>query len=1011
MQSSSFRAKHALLVLLLVFCLISPAFASPAVLSDSQFNLHTDEPLVFGETSSLAGNLVTYFVYFIIFLLVLPILPLAVAIFALGTVISPVVAVVSFGGIMSAVVVMAVDDSDNCIAFTTLSPFVSAFGTAIIMILYFTGLAILSILCPIVLFAVLFLLLVCLTLLLIFGVTATCIKYVTKRYNEIMSCRSIAAMYASPDYVKAEEINSTMADHPALHNSAPNTKFNTDTHTARISAAAVLADTFQLYRAMIEFELKAGLTKATEIDRLCESLKHLKKRCARVANVIDEKTCYLQRVAASSTRSVAAQLVHPVDAAEFKLVTETAIQVIKNDTTYGQHPLAVRFAVFDSTKFDSVMSIRRAGRLLAGPVVEFEYSRRLDPVADIAACNALFAGIKGNPLKSMHLTAVVTRHAALKKYADTPIDDLIDQAKEEWKKTVLDLLYMLDNHEWTLSNRGEFITAVDKLLRMLTVDADLRDPALEESIAETAEEAVATRALLLSLPEDHEEEMIRIKKAIKRGKRDMFHAENPVAGEDAEDPVDVRARIRKLGREREQLMAGLAYLNGVGFVDAPVMPPLEDRCEGTMTLAMFEDVRPLAQSNATILAARYNGEAVVLKQYSGGDKKARKKMYNELRTLDGVKHPNVVKVHYAFEDQRMFYLVFDHFKYGNLVDWAQEADPTESDVLYAAKKTVEAVACLHSGNVIHCDIKPANVFVTATGNPVLGDFDVSRSTEGRTMTCTVAGALAYMAPELFRLNPTGVQPVQSAVTDVFSLGVTLAELVEGRTDRIDDIIEAMRSEDPEKRPALHTVLNHPAFIDADKARADSVAANLADIRRRRIMQTADEANAAAHNQDVTDEMQAQHEELEAEARRLEELREAKLCMVCKERKATNEFTNCGHMCLCSACTPPKRCPRCRKKSTKVCYAFKGALSNVTAAQFAMMGTAERAAVVRACIIANGHAGTMMTLHELLHEHSHFPFHELDNDLMLETLRHMERHAWAKLNPCKGDMGVKFAAIQ
>jgi hypothetical protein len=97
--------------------------------------------------------------------------------------------------------------------------------------------------------------------------------------------------------------------------------------------------------------------------------------------------------------------------------------------------------------------------------------------------------------------------------------------------------------------------------------------------------------------------------------------------------------------------------------------------------------------------------------------------------------------------------------------------------------------------VLHRDVKPANVLLTATGAPLLADFNISFGSklEGASPAAFFGGTLAYMSPEhLDAFNPehpSGPE-VLDARSDLYSLGVMLWELLAGSRPFVDEELEA-----------------------------------------------------------------------------------------------------------------------------------------------------------------------------------------------------------------------------
>ncbi|MFE9636321.1 serine/threonine-protein kinase [Streptomyces sp. NPDC006463] len=96
-------------------------------------------------------------------------------------------------------------------------------------------------------------------------------------------------------------------------------------------------------------------------------------------------------------------------------------------------------------------------------------------------------------------------------------------------------------------------------------------------------------------------------------------------------------------------------------------------------------------------------------------------------------------------------------------------------VAQVATALLKALEAAHAAGIVHRDLKPANVMLAADGDVLLADFGIAvhRADTALTVTGGVVGSAEYMAPE--RLNGTEDQ----AAGDLFSLGVTLYEALEG----------------------------------------------------------------------------------------------------------------------------------------------------------------------------------------------------------------------------------------
>lgn len=123
-----------------------------------------------------------------------------------------------------------------------------------------------------------------------------------------------------------------------------------------------------------------------------------------------------------------------------------------------------------------------------------------------------------------------------------------------------------------------------------------------------------------------------------------------------------------------------------------------------------------------------------------------------------------------------------------------EATPWTDIVCRIGAQLALALQHAHEKGVLHRDVKPANVLLTAEGSPQLADFNISFSdqVEGVTAAAYFGGSLAYMSPEqLEAANPSGATKPEDldAASDIYSLAVLLWELLYGSRPFVDEEVE------------------------------------------------------------------------------------------------------------------------------------------------------------------------------------------------------------------------------
>ena len=173
------------------------------------------------------------------------------------------------------------------------------------------------------------------------------------------------------------------------------------------------------------------------------------------------------------------------------------------------------------------------------------------------------------------------------------------------------------------------------------------------------------------------------------------------------------------------------------------------------------------------------GRQVAVKRVHAGDERAAKYILHEARVVASLDHPNIAAVYDVVEHDGQPHIVMEYVDGTTLAARMSAGPMAEDQAIDYGRQIASALAYAHSRNVVHCDIKPSNVMVTASGVPKVLDFGIARrdsttSHDATTTTQAVIGTPPYMAPEVL----LGAPPSQQS--DVFGLGVMMYELLSGR---------------------------------------------------------------------------------------------------------------------------------------------------------------------------------------------------------------------------------------
>lgn len=171
------------------------------------------------------------------------------------------------------------------------------------------------------------------------------------------------------------------------------------------------------------------------------------------------------------------------------------------------------------------------------------------------------------------------------------------------------------------------------------------------------------------------------------------------------------------------------------------------------------------------------------------DRAAIDRFRREARITSSLDHPNICAVHDVGEHNGQPFIVMPLLHGQSLKDCLAGRRLKVDDVVEYGIQIADALVAAHDRGILHCDIKPANIFVTDRNEPKLLDFGVAKlastgmaSATDDTKTCLVdlqsrrdsfVGTVAYMSPE------QSLGEEQDVRSDIFSFGVTLYEMATG----------------------------------------------------------------------------------------------------------------------------------------------------------------------------------------------------------------------------------------
>ncbi|HLF28522.1 MAG TPA: protein kinase [Anaerolineae bacterium] len=153
----------------------------------------------------------------------------------------------------------------------------------------------------------------------------------------------------------------------------------------------------------------------------------------------------------------------------------------------------------------------------------------------------------------------------------------------------------------------------------------------------------------------------------------------------------------------------------------------------------------------------------------------------EAKVVATLRHPNIVQVHDFDVDNGQYYMVMEYIDGVTLKTMLEQLHArgewlTLSDATNIILSVGSALRYAHERNMVHRDVKPANVMITRDGHVILTDFGIAKimSATNLTVSGAMVGTPSYMSPE------QGMGEPGDERSDIYSIGVMLYQLAVGR---------------------------------------------------------------------------------------------------------------------------------------------------------------------------------------------------------------------------------------
>jgi len=308
-------------------------------------------------------------------------------------------------------------------------------------------------------------------------------------------------------------------------------------------------------------------------------------------------------------------------------------------------------------------------------------------------------------------------------------------------------------------------------------------------------------------------------------------------------------------RERRNVPEQDSRNRSVSTANTPKLERVESRTGRPEEIFKYNSVRKLNQGRTTIIVGDYQlgeklGKGAFGTVYKGLDRRTgqfvaikrlnislvdSEVMMKEIELLKKFQHNNIVKYICAIKTEKHMNVVLEYVDSGSLAHVLSGFGffPESLSAIYVSQ-VLEGLDYLHSQQVIHRDIKGANLLITREGSIKLSDFGIATVVHVKQRNSSlVQGSPYWMAPEVIEMSHS------TTASDIWSLGCTIIELLTGFppyfemvamsaiykmvreecpplpddiSEELEDFLKKCFRRNPDERPSAKELRAHPWII-------------------------------------------------------------------------------------------------------------------------------------------------------------------------------------------------------